>query len=281
MPLTPLNFGASANPIDVPTTTEMQQLLPCGPLDLGLLNGLLKTLADRINAVDAADNAIASASYNATTNNLTLTMADAAPVIINMSSLIADTLITSSSYNATTNTLTLTTANGDPINIDMSTVISDAVATALAAGGTPQFGIIMWLMANGPIPTGWAAMDGTDGRPDWRDKFIIGASGAYPSGSTGGAATATIDQHALTVAEIPSHSHNLVSAGISNSGIGSGGIAQERTVGGDTKYILSGSNGPATLGDSSSVGDGDGHTHTMPINSNLPPFYAAVYIMRL
>lgn len=40
--------------------------------------------------------------------------------------------------------------------------------------------------------------------PDWRGYFMIGVSAAYPSGSTGGAATV-----ALTLAETPAHQHQI------------------------------------------------------------------------
>jgi len=40
--------------------------------------------------------------------------------------------------------------------------------------------------------------------PDLRDKFIMGTSGANPTGTTGGEAN-----HTLTIGEIPSHSHTI------------------------------------------------------------------------
>lgn len=36
------------------------------------------------------------------------------------------------------------------------------------------------------IPIGWQLCDGTNGTPDLRDKFVIGAGGAYAVGAAGG-----------------------------------------------------------------------------------------------
>lgn len=49
---------------------------------------------------------------------------------------------------------------------------------------------------------GWQLCDGTNGTADLRDRFVVGAGGAYTMGSTGGAASNT-----LTVAQLPAHSH--------------------------------------------------------------------------
>lgn len=41
------------------------------------------------------------------------------------------------------------------------------------------------------IPAGWALCNGTNGTPDLRDRFIVGAGNLYVSGATGGSAAAT------------------------------------------------------------------------------------------
>ncbi len=38
------------------------------------------------------------------------------------------------------------------------------------------------------IPAGWTLCDGTEGTPDLRDKFVIGAAGTFIPGATGGTA---------------------------------------------------------------------------------------------
>lgn len=300
MPLTPLAIGTTALPLEVLTPEARAELLPCGALNLARVNALFKLLGDRIDAVDAADNAIVSALYNAAANALTFTMANGPPVVIPLGPLIADAvatgLITSSAYNAGTNILTLTTANADTILIDMTAVITDAVTAAIM----PVGGIIMWHGA--VVPGGWALCDGTSGTPDLRGRFIVGYNGTYPLNSTGGSAlhnhTAATGAagahshggvtagHALTVAEMPPHQHG--------NGVGDQ-VATSMVYG--TQAATSGSNmnndaGAGTLeGLTSSVGSGDAHTHaltaatdhthTLADDSSLPPYYALAYIMKV
>ena len=57
----------------------------------------------------------------------------------------------------------------------------------------PQGGIIIWSGASANIPAGWALCDGGNGTPDLRDRFVVGAAGAYAVGDTGGAASHTHD----------------------------------------------------------------------------------------
>ena len=62
--------------------------------------------------------------------------------------------------------------------------------------------IIDWYGAANAVPAGWHICDGTNGTPDLRDKFIVGAGSAYALNAAGGEAT-----HTLTTAEMPSHDH--------------------------------------------------------------------------
>jgi microcystin-dependent protein len=58
-------------------------------------------------------------------------------------------------------------------------------------GSLPSGIIVMWsgLLAN--IPTGWALCDGAGGRPDLRDKFIMGWANGVDPGDTGGSSILT------------------------------------------------------------------------------------------
>ena len=63
----------------------------------------------------------------------------------------------------------------------------------------------MILMYTGSTaPSGWAICNGSNGTPDLRDRFIVGAGSAYSVNNTGGAASVT-----LTTAQIPSHNHSF------------------------------------------------------------------------
>jgi len=72
----------------------------------------------------------------------------------------------------------------------------------------PSGGIVMWNGTTSNIPSGWALCDGTNGTPDLRDRFIVGAGRNYNPNATGGA-----DSVPLTEAQMPSHSHSMGSAG--------------------------------------------------------------------
>ena len=71
----------------------------------------------------------------------------------------------------------------------------------------PPGAIIMWSGSINDIPVGWALCDGSNGTPDLRDRFIVGAGGAYNPGNTGGAKSVT-----LTVAQMPQHNHSASSS---------------------------------------------------------------------
>ena len=61
------------------------------------------------------------------------------------------------------------------------------------------------------IPPNWSICDGSNGTPDLRDRFIIGAGTNYKKGSTGGKET-----HSLTIDELPNHSHSMVFSSSTN-----------------------------------------------------------------
>lgn len=171
--------------------------------------------------------------------------------------------------------------------------------TILINRGVPIGAIIMWSGTIGTIPESWALCDGSEGTPDLRGKFIRGAgtgAGIPAPLSSGGSATVSlsgtlaaggshthplaIDGHALTIAEMPAHSHTTP------CGPREGDTATNFT------------NGNSSVGtpvSTSSVGSGDAHTHTGNTTDSgshthdltlddatlLPPYYALCYIMKI
>jgi hypothetical protein len=79
--------------------------------------------------------------------------------------------------------------------------VQTAVGTTIPAGM-----ISLWYGSLGSIPSGWYLCDGSNGTPDLRDRFIIGAGSSYSVGATGGSST-----HTLTTSEMPSHTHTATS----------------------------------------------------------------------
>jgi len=109
---------------------------------------------------------------------------------------------------ATTNNLAALNANGNVID------------SGFAGNATvPSGGIIMWSGLISAIPTGWSLCDGTDGTPDLRNRFVVGAGDQYNRNDTGGQNSVQ-----LTENEMPSHDHTMDNAGNhSHSMNGAGG----------------------------------------------------------
>ena len=131
--------------------------------------------------------------------------------------------------------------------------------------------VMIWPFSIASIPAGWALCDGTNGTPDYRGMFLVGAGGAYTAGDTGGAAsttpTITVNNHTLTESQMPAHSHPVVSVGPpyeNNTAGGSGG---------------SFSNAAPTA----ATGGGGAHNHTATSTAvpTLPPYKAVNFIIKL
>lgn len=161
--------------------------------------------------------------------------------------------------------------------------------------------IKMWSGSIADIPYGWALCDGKDGRPDLREKFILGAGGEYDPGDTGGEEEVT-----LTVEQIPEHKHT----GSTETAGKHGHSGETNTTGEHThSYTTRSSTMVAGLGGSNawygtrstSTGSGGLHKHTLNItqagehthglaidntgggqpHNNMPPFYALAFIIKL
>jgi len=175
-------------------------------------------------------------------------------------------------------------------------LISNGSAWASQAITTFSSGmILLWSGSVGSIPSGWVLCNGSNGTPDLRDRFIVGAGSTYAVNATGGSATLTpagsisVAGTALTEAQMPKHFHlmlgpNAVSSPQgSGSGVGvyGGGTPDDGTQAYGT-YSTGGNaaSGTQTIGTSS----GDSHTHTATFTgssgSSLPPYYALAYIMK-
>jgi microcystin-dependent protein len=74
----------------------------------------------------------------------------------------------------------------------------------MEATSLPPGVIVLWSGSSRSIPSGWALCDGSNGTPDLRDKFIVGAGKNYSSGEEGGN-----ENIVLTVEQLPSHTHPL------------------------------------------------------------------------
>lgn len=164
--------------------------------------------------------------------------------------------------------------------VDDATIMSPKKVKRLLDALLPPGIISMWSGSIASIPVGWHLCDGTDGTPDLTEKFIIGAGYDYDPGDTGGAAShdhggETAD-HTLTIAEIPEHDHpNGVGDQITTSFVYS-------TVPASSVSNMNNDAGAGTFqGLTGQTGGGTGHSHDIATASNLPPFYALAFIMRV
>lgn len=77
--------------------------------------------------------------------------------------------------------------HGDLTNNNLSDISAGTVnATQFVGQGAVVKGmIVMWSGSTDAIPEGWALCDGQDGRPDLRDRFVIGAGPVHAPGTRG------------------------------------------------------------------------------------------------
>jgi len=106
--------------------------------------------------------------------------------------------------------------------------------------------IVLWSKPIAQIPTGWQLCNGTNGTPDLRDRFIVGAGTTYTPGDTGG-----VSQHSHTFTG-DGHTHSLPAGNLVAAG------TDYNNVSNPTSAV--------------------GITATRP---HLPPYYALAYIMKL
>ena len=142
-----------------------------------------------------------------------------------------------------------------------------SVSGPVMSGETPVGGIIMW-NAVGTLPTNWKVCDGSNGTPNLRDRFIVGAGTTYTVGTQGGSPDAVVVAHTHTVTD-PGHTHRVALDGQqpSNGPDFEGGNSQ---------------GGGGLLSTSSSVTNiSIAAAGESGVNKNLPPYHALVYIMRM
>lgn len=187
------------------------------------------------------------------------------------------------------------------ITTNQITVPVDGVSRAQAGGlnilceGDPisAFTVGMIMMFNGPpanLPTGWFICDGTNGTPDLRNSFILGAGLAYSLGANGSITdttgnesptlTPTINPVTLATINLPAHAHPfdyfVGSTGCiftPGGGPGSGYFAQDG--GGGTRISFAGTNTGSGTPFTPTAAALPDHTHSYEFG----PFYALYFAM--
>ena len=142
----------------------------------------------------------------------------------------------------------------------------------------PSGGIIIWSGSSASIPSGWALCNGTNGTPDLRDRFVVGAGSSYSVGNTGGTKDAVVVSHshsATSTVSDPGHNHTasvwrVNGANDTTNRFGTYTDAQARGTA-TTDSAVTGITVSTSISSAGSSGT----------NMNLPPYYALCYIMKL
>jgi hypothetical protein len=155
-------------------------------------------------------------------------------------------------------------------------IATTAFATTVAAAAFPVGGIILWSGSVASIPSGWALCNGSNGTPDLRNRFVVGAGSTYAVDATGGSADAIV----------VSHTHTATST-VTDPGHVHGGVMKHP--GTELEQNQSGGpDGPNSDYDENTASATTGITVSTSIastgssgtNANLPPYYALAYIMK-
>ena len=140
----------------------------------------------------------------------------------------------------------------------------------------PKGIILAWNNDNSavPIPTGWRICDGKNNTPDLTGKFLKGVSSykevAVIGGESGFSGRST-GSTVLTIPQIPKHRHlEFLSGqpGNENGYVYIQGQAWRFDNFDGNKYT-------------EYEGGDKGHTHTLPDETNEPPFYSVIYIIKV
>jgi len=155
------------------------------------------------------------------------------------------------------------------------------VAATSGSGGAyvPSGLIAIWSGATGSIPSGWLICDGTNGTPDLRNSFVLGAGNSYSVGQTGGSTDAVVVSHTHTatstsVVTDPGHTHTTSTdlAAYSLNTL-SGGPSQTWNPAKATINTASTGITVATTTTNQTAG-------VSGANANMPPYYALAFVMK-
>lgn len=200
-----------------------------------------------------------------------------------------------------------------PLPTNSLALCTDSSGNIATTSVVPNGAIIMWGGAVSAIPTGWALCDGTNGTPDLRSRFVVGAAGDNVSGQLGNTGMTAYspgliggeEAHTLATNEMPSHQHAIsgafsgINPAIPSGAKGAGGwfnslppdvtgFDHNKAAGAETSFPVDNLPGTSWVG-----GDPDNVTlpykdslnsfkvnQTVPHN-NMPPFFSLAFIMKL
>ena len=196
------------------------------------------------------------------------TIANANPIVLDSSGRVPNEIWLLQGYSYK---FVITSSSGTTlITLDnLYGILQNAPASAPAV---PSGCILIWSGSTGSIPSGWLLCNGSNGTPDLRNSFILGAGNTYAVGATGGSTDAIVvsHTHAATVTD-PGHVHN---AFLSESSVTLTSATTTRSSKSSTAisgYIDTATTGITVTNATAGV-SGSG--------ANMPPYYALAFIMK-
>jgi hypothetical protein len=168
-------------------------------------------------------------------------------------------------------------------------IATTAFVAAAISSSMPSGGIIIWSGAANAIPSGWYLCNGSNGTPDLRNRFVIGAGSTYSVAANGGSKDAIVvsHTHSLTATTGSGGSHSHLTG--TNTQLNPFGVPVARYGYADTWVNVAGANG-SVAGYDTNTSTAAAHTHTVSgttdstgssgTDANLPPYYALCYIMK-
>ena len=144
-----------------------------------------------------------------------------------------------------------------------------ATTAFVLANGVPSGAIMMWSGSIASIPSGWYLCNGSNGTPDLRDRFVVGAGSTYAVAATGGSADAVVVSHTHTASVTdPGHNHSYTAPA----------LKPNNAAGSIPDYIVT--TGATTGNATTGISVGISTTGSSGTGANLPPYYALAYIMK-
>lgn len=148
-------------------------------------------------------------------------------------------------------------------------------------GIIPIGGIIMWSGAISTIPTGWALCNGTNGTPDLRDRFVIGASSDSPSPSSTTITGTGTKLGGSKDSVVVSHTHGISDPGHAHLYVDVYGVLSSARYGSEAQPLHYTNTSEVRATDTRGTGISIIPEGGSGSNQNIPPYYSLAYIMRV
>jgi hypothetical protein len=235
-------------------------------------------MTTKVTSSVLANTTVAPGNYGGTTQIPAITVDAQGRITSASNNSVSSISIASSQITGTTGTGNAVlagspTLTGIPLAPTASVATSNTqiATTAFVRSIVPSGVILMWSGSIITIPSGWVICNGTNGTPDLRDRFVVGAGSTYSVGVTGGSANAVVvsHTHTATVSD-PGHAHSVNG---SNSSAGSvpGNFEALHQSNAEPRFTNSATTGISVTNATTGVSG---------TNANLPPYYALAYIMK-